>query len=64
MVLKSRFRFQTKTALGVRASDASDLPMVVYLLELLCDRSPFGATIRMRQPPSAGSPQALVPISG
>jgi hypothetical protein len=46
--LKSGYKFQTKPPLGVRASDASDLSMVGYLLELLCDRSPFGATIRMR----------------
>jgi hypothetical protein len=46
--LKSGYKFQTKPPLGVRASDASDLSMVGYLLELLCDQSPFGATIRMR----------------
>jgi hypothetical protein len=46
--LKSGYKFQTKPPLGVRTSDASDLSMVGYLLELLCDRSPFGATIRMR----------------
>jgi hypothetical protein len=31
------------------ASDVSDLPIVGYPLELLRDRSPFGATIRMRR---------------
>jgi hypothetical protein len=41
--LKSEFRFWTKPTLGVRASDAFDLPMVGYLLELLRDRFLFGA---------------------
>jgi hypothetical protein len=61
--LKFEFRFQTKSPLGVRASDIFDLSIVGYLLELLCDRSPFGATMHIRQAPSAGSLQALVSIS-
>jgi hypothetical protein len=43
--LKSGFRFQAKPPLGVRASDASDLSMVGYLLEVLLDRSPFRAAM-------------------
>jgi hypothetical protein len=50
--------------LGVWASDTSDLPIVGYSLNLLRDRSPFGATIRMRQLSSADFPQALASISG
>jgi hypothetical protein len=37
---------------------------VGYPLELLLDRSPFGATIKMRRLSSADFPQALAPISG
>jgi hypothetical protein len=37
---------------------------VGYPLELLRDRSPFGATIRMRWLSSADFPHALAPISG
>jgi hypothetical protein len=33
--LKSGFRFRTNHVLGVWASDASDLPIVGYPLELL-----------------------------
>jgi hypothetical protein len=44
MTLKSGFRFQIIPALGVWASDTSNLPMAGYLLELVCDRSLFGAT--------------------
>jgi hypothetical protein len=62
--LKSRFKFWTKPLLSVQASDASDLLMVRYLLELLCDRSPFGATMQIRRPLSTGSPHTLAPISG
>jgi hypothetical protein len=51
-MLKSEFSFRAKPALGVRASDTSDLSMVGYLIELVCDQSLFGATIRKRQPPS------------
>jgi hypothetical protein len=43
--LKSKFRFGAKPPLGVRASNASDLPMIGYLLEVLLDRSPIGATM-------------------
>jgi hypothetical protein len=64
IALKSEFKFQTKSPLTVWASDASDLPMVGYLLEVLFDRSPFGATMQIRQPPSSGSLQVLAPISG
>jgi hypothetical protein len=46
--LKSEFRFRMKPPLGVRASDASDLSMVGYLLEVLFDQSPFGATMQIR----------------
>jgi hypothetical protein len=46
--LKFGFRFRTKPPLGVRASDTSDLPMVGYLVEVLFDRSPFGATMQIR----------------
>jgi hypothetical protein len=45
-------------------SDTSDLLMVGYLLEVLFNQSPFGATMQIRRPPSAGSPQALTSISG
>jgi hypothetical protein len=62
--LKSGFRFWTKPPLGVRALDASDLPMVGYLLVLLYHWSPFEPTMKIRRPPSAGSPLALVPILG
>jgi hypothetical protein len=37
---------------------------VGYPLELLHDRSPFGATIRMRRLSYVDFPQALAPISG
>jgi hypothetical protein len=50
--------------LGVWASNVSDLPIVGYPLGLLCGRSPFGATIRMRRLSSVDFPQALAPISG
>jgi hypothetical protein len=63
-ILKSRFKFWTKPLLGVRVPDASDLPMVEYLLELLCDRSSFGATMQIRRFLFVGSPQALAPNSG
>jgi hypothetical protein len=43
--LKSGFRFRAKPPLGVQASDASYLLMVVYLLEVLLDRSPFRITM-------------------
>jgi hypothetical protein len=43
--MKYGFRFWISPTLGVRASDASDLLMVGYLLELLCDVSSLGATM-------------------
>jgi hypothetical protein len=46
--LKSRFKFWTKPPLGVRASDASHLPVAGYLLEVLFDWSPFGGTMQIR----------------
>jgi hypothetical protein len=45
IALKSGLRFRAKPPLGVRASDAFDLPLVGYLLEVLLDRSPFRATM-------------------
>jgi hypothetical protein len=48
MALKSGFRFQIIPLLGIRASDASDLSMVGYQLELLCDGSPAGETIKIK----------------
>jgi hypothetical protein len=62
--LKFGFRFRANPVLGVWASDAFDLPIVGYQLELLWDRSLFGATIRMRRPSSAEFPQELAAISG
>jgi hypothetical protein len=50
--------------LGVWASDISDLPIVGYPLEMLRDRSPFGATIRIRRLSSTDFSQALALISG
>jgi hypothetical protein len=38
--------------------------MVGYLVEVLFDRSPFGATMQIRRLPSVGSPQMLALISG
>jgi hypothetical protein len=64
MMLKSKFRFQTNPVLGVRAPDVSNLPIVGYPLELLQDRSPFGATIRMIRLSSMDFPHALAPILG
>jgi hypothetical protein len=64
MTLKSEFRFRTNPALGVWALDITDLPIIGYPLELLWDRSPFKATIRMRRLSSTEFPQALAPISG
>jgi hypothetical protein len=62
--LKSGFRFRANPTLGVWAWDFSDLPIVGYQLELLRDRSPFGAIIRMRWMSSVDLPQALVSILG
>jgi hypothetical protein len=61
--LKSGFKFWIKPPLGVQASDASNLLMVGYLLEVLFNRSPFRATMQIRRPPSTGSLQALALIS-
>jgi hypothetical protein len=46
--LKSGFKFWANLSLRVQASDASDLLMVEYLLELLCEGAPVGATIMIR----------------
>jgi hypothetical protein len=51
-MLMSGFKFQIIPSLGVQASDASDLPMVGYLLELLCDDALAGATMMIRRPSS------------
>jgi hypothetical protein len=48
MALKSEFRFWIILSLGVWASDASDLPMVGCLLELLWDGALAEATIMIR----------------
>jgi hypothetical protein len=48
MVLMSEFRFRILLTLGVHASDASDLIIVEYLLELLCDGSLVEATVMIR----------------
>jgi hypothetical protein len=48
MVLMSEFIFRIILTLGVHASDASDLIIVGYLLELLCDGSPVEATMMIR----------------
>jgi hypothetical protein len=52
MALKSGFKFRTNLLLGVRASLASDLSMMGYLLELFYEGGPVGATMMMRQPSS------------
>jgi hypothetical protein len=49
--LKSGFRSRTNLLSGVQASDAFDLPMVGYLLELFPVGA--GATMLIRQPSSA-----------
>jgi hypothetical protein len=64
MALMSEFRFWTNPALVVWASDVSDLSIVGYPLELLQDRSSFGATIKMRWLSSAEFPHALAPDLG
>jgi hypothetical protein len=64
MALKSEFRFWIILSLGVRALDASDLPMVGYLLELLCEVAPVGATMIMRRPSLVEFQQVLSPILG
>jgi hypothetical protein len=62
MALKSVFRFWIIPSLDVRASDASDLLMMGYQLELLCEGSPAGATMMIRRPFSVESPQVLPQI--
>jgi hypothetical protein len=64
MTLKFRFKFQIMPALGVRASDASDLPMVGYLLELLCDGSPFGGHHEDEATIPSGVPTSTYPNLG
>jgi hypothetical protein len=64
MALKSGFRFWANLLLGVRASDAFNLLMIEYMLELFCKGAPTGATMMMRCPSSAGFQQVLPPISG
>jgi hypothetical protein len=64
MTLKYRFRFWIIPWLGVRALDTSDLLMVGYLLELLCDGSLIGATIKIRRPSPVESTQVLILILG
>jgi hypothetical protein len=64
MALNSGFRFRTIALLGVQPSDASDLTTVGYLLELLCDGSPAGATMKIGWPSPVESPQVLIPILG
>jgi hypothetical protein len=53
MVLMSGFRFRINLSFGVRASDTSDLPMVVYWLELFREGAEVGATMMMKRPSSA-----------
>jgi hypothetical protein len=62
--LKYGFKFRISHVLGVQASDASDLPMVGYPLELWRGWSSFGATIQMRRLVLAELSQVLTPISG
>jgi hypothetical protein len=50
--------------LDIQASDASDLLMVGYLLELLCDGAPAEATMMIRRPSSVEFQQVLPSISG
>jgi hypothetical protein len=54
-MLKSGFKFWIISSLGVQASDASHLPMVGYLLELLCEGALIGATMMIRRPSSVES---------
>jgi hypothetical protein len=48
MALKSEFRFWANLSLGVQASNASDLLMVGYLLELFYEGNLARATMMMR----------------
>jgi hypothetical protein len=61
--IEVRIQIVDQAPLGVRVSDASDLPTVGYLLEVLFDWSPFRATMQIRLLPSVGSLQALALIS-
>jgi hypothetical protein len=63
-VLKSGFRFQIILSLAIWASDTSDLLMVGYLVELLCDGAPTGATMMIRRPSSMEFQQVLPLILG
>jgi hypothetical protein len=63
-VLMYEFKFRANLLLGVRASYASDLLMVGYLLKLFWEGAPVGATMMMRQPSSVGFQHVLPPISG
>jgi hypothetical protein len=62
--LKSGFRFWIIPSLDVWTSDTSDLPMVGYLLELLCEGALADATMMIRQPSSTEFQHVLSPISG
>jgi hypothetical protein len=62
--LKSRFRFQMTLLLEVCALDASDPPMVGYLLELFWESPLAGPTILMERASMAGFQQALPMILG
>jgi hypothetical protein len=62
--MKSRFIFWIIPSLDVRALDASDLPMMGYQLELLCEGPPARATMMIRWPSLVESPHVLPPISG
>jgi hypothetical protein len=61
-MLKSGFRFRGNLSLCVRTTDASELPMVGYLLELFCEGTPAEATMMMRQPSSVEFQHVLPPI--
>jgi hypothetical protein len=64
MALKSGFKFRIIPSSDVRASDASDLPMVGYLLELCCEGPLAGASMIMSRPSSVGSSQVLPQSQG
>jgi hypothetical protein len=55
IALKFEFKFRTKQSLDVWVSDASNPPMVGYLLEVLLDRSPFRAAMQIKRLPFTGS---------
>jgi hypothetical protein len=62
--LKSEFRFWIIPSLVIRASDAFDLPMMEYRLELFCDGAPVGATMMIRRPSSVEFQQMIPLILG